>query len=125
MTFSAASCACATLSATTSATGWPTCSTRSGASAGRNGTTSLLPLRPASGGCSAVEPTPAASSSLCVSTATTPGADLAADASIELIRAWACGERTNTAQAWFGCGASSTKRPRPRTSASSSTRGSN
>ena len=55
-----------------------------------------LPLRPMSGGCSEVEPTPAASRSLWVSTATTPGAARAAAMSIDLMRACACGERTNT-----------------------------
>ena len=40
------------------------------------------------------------------------------------MHACACGERTNTAWAWPGCGASSTNRPSPRRSASSSTRGS-
>ena len=71
------------VSATTSATGWPTCITRSRASAGRNGMISLAPLRPTSGGCTEVEPTPAASSSVWVSTATTPGAARAASMSID------------------------------------------
>ena len=110
---SAASCACAMLSATTSATGWPTCITRSRASAGRNGTISFAPLRPTSGGCTEVEPTPAASISLWVSTATHAGRGACRLRVDRRMRACACGERTNTAWAWFGCGASSTKRPSP------------
>ena len=45
--------------------------------------TSFVPSRPASGGCTEVEPTPAASISLWVSTATTPGAARAASMSID------------------------------------------
>ena len=113
------------LSATTSATGWPTCITRSRASAGRNGTISFAPLRPTSGGCTEVEPTPAASRSVWVSTATTPGAAARGfdvdrrDARMRMRRAHEHARGPGSC-----CGASSTKRPSPRTSASSSTRGS-
>ena len=37
-----------------------------------------------------------------VSTASTPGIARAAAVSIELMRAWACGERSTNARAWPG-----------------------
>ena len=78
--------------------------TRSPASAGRCDMMSLLPLRPAIGGCREILPTP--SMSLAVSTAITPGMFVAPDVSMLTMRAKACGERTKYAKAWFGSGAS-------------------
>ena len=122
-TRSAASSAASRVSATTSATAWPTCITRSPASAGRNGTCSGLPPLPGSGGQRDTLPTPAFSMSAAVSTASTPGKPRAPSISSLRMRACACGERTNTPTHWPGRAASSMKRPRPRRSASSSMRG--
>src|SRR5262245_35187354 len=57
-----------------------------------------------------------------VKTACTPGAARAALASMRLMAAWACGERTNTADSVPGSAMSSMKRPLPVSSAGSSTR---
>jgi hypothetical protein len=51
---------------------------------------------------------PPASRSSPVKTAATPGRSRAADASIEVIFAWACGERTNATQSVPGSAMSST-----------------
>ena len=53
---------------------------------------SFAPLRPMSGGWTEAEPTPAAASSLWVSTASTPGIARAAVVSIDFTMACACGE---------------------------------
>src|SRR5580700_563987 len=57
-----------------------------------------------------------------VSTACTPGAASAADFVIDLTSAWGCGLRTNATFSAPGTTMSSTKRPRPRSRASSSIR---
>ncbi len=57
-----------------------------------------------------------------VKTACTPGAARAARVSMPLTVAWACGERTNTADSVPGSAMSSMKRPLPVSSAGSSTR---
>ena len=77
----------------------PTWSTRSPASAGRCVCTTLAPLRPVMGGWREILPTPAASMSAAVSTASTPGARRASATSTERMRAKACGERTNATEA--------------------------
>ncbi len=111
-TSSAASTARARVSATTTATGSPTKRTRSVARGGR--------ARPASR--AAWAGTGARPSSSAPSTATTPGAPRAASASSDRISPCASVARTNTA--WSVAGPrSATYRPRPRSSSSSSRRG--
>ena len=121
-TFSAASCAASTDAATTSATGSPTCTTRSPASAGRCDITKDLSPRPFSGAAWEVLPMPAFLMSSAINTAITPGAWRASSAFTDRMRACACGERTKVAKATPSFSPSSRKRPRPLTSASSSTR---
>ncbi len=79
------------------ATASPICRTRSPASAGRTGMTSLPPLRPATGGCCDRFLTPAAAMSAAVITATTPLIASAAWVPTDFTSAWAWGERTKAA----------------------------
>src|SRR5947199_89115 len=107
-TSSAASCAAVTVSAITTATASPTWRTVVPARAGRCGTMSFAPPRPASGGCCETLPIPAISAA--VSTSMTPGTALAAVVSIDRISANACAERTKYAWACSGMGASAAER---------------
>src|SRR5262245_55007850 len=67
-------------------------------------------------------PTPSALRSAFDQTATTPGAAAAADASIETMRAGACGERRHTSPDSPGSPRAALKRPRPATRRASSIR---
>jgi hypothetical protein len=91
---SAASRAWCSVSATTNATGSPTCRTRWRASTWCSALNALAGPPKAIGGVAGRMPILAASASLPVSTSSTPGAPLAAATSIDLILAWACGERS-------------------------------
>ena len=76
------SCACASVSATTTATGWPVKTTVSRASTADGRELIGFPL---------------VARSASVSTATTPGIRRASSTSIETMRAWACGLSTGRA----------------------------
>ena len=69
-----------------------------------------------------IGPTPARTRSAPVRTACTPGIAAAASTPMCAIAACACGERTKYAYSWPGAGRLSENWPRPRNSASSSTR---
>jgi hypothetical protein len=87
----------ASVSATISATGSPTWRTRSAASSGRGVSPRGLPSGLVTGIMHGISPRPSAFTSAPVSTASTPGAFRAADASIRRIAACACGDRSTYA----------------------------
>ena len=85
------------VSATTRATGSPTCRTLSSASTGRGVSCRGLPSRPTSGVVQGISPRPSVRTSSPVSTSSTPGMRRAAAASTRLMRACAMGERSTKA----------------------------
>ena len=96
LTRSAASCACARVSAMTAAPASPTCRTVPRASAQRGGSAIGLPSAVWIAHSGAIGPTLSAAMSAPVSTATTPGRVGRRRVSMRRMRACACGERTST-----------------------------
>ena len=119
-TTSAASCPCASESASTTATGSPTYRTVSRASTSRANGPSNVPLAPSTlplGACGEIRRSSA------VNTAATPGIDRASsNPSMPLTRPCGMMERTNTARSASGIGTFSTYRPSPRRNRGSSVR---
>ena len=99
---SAASRAAVKVSATTNATGWPTCRTLPSASTGRGVSCRGVPSRLTSGTMQGTSPRPSARTSSPVATSSTPGMRRAAAASMRLICACATGERSTKACAIRG-----------------------